>query len=174
MTIRFCPTCRSNVKVEDGFCLLGHSIRLEPMTQSLTELRAEVDAAFDEVDHVFDEARRLIHAGAPQVEQTAPAAEVPAPAALAPTTFAGAPAVLTELAKETAAPTVAPAPAPVSESPPPGSRPSYADLWKRVEGEETGSKDPIASFAPAPRMDWGPSRGSRFRFSLRRNRTAEA
>lgn len=49
MTERYCPKCDTEVEDVGGFCLLGHSLRLRPITASLDELREEVDRAFEEV-----------------------------------------------------------------------------------------------------------------------------
>lgn len=49
MSERYCPRCRAEVADVGGFCLLGHSLRLQPvMDSSLGDLRAEVDRAFEE------------------------------------------------------------------------------------------------------------------------------
>ena len=48
MGIRHCPRCRAEVEDVDGFCLLGHPLRLEAPRDSLTHLRAEVDRAFEQ------------------------------------------------------------------------------------------------------------------------------
>lgn len=45
---RFCPSCHTEVEACDGFCLLGHPLRLEAPTSSISELRAEVDKAFED------------------------------------------------------------------------------------------------------------------------------
>jgi hypothetical protein len=45
---RFCPQCRSEVEDAGGFCLLGHPLRSVAPVASLSELRAEVDRAFEE------------------------------------------------------------------------------------------------------------------------------
>jgi hypothetical protein len=45
---RFCPSCHTEVEARDGFCLLGHPLRLEAPTSSISELRAEVDKAFED------------------------------------------------------------------------------------------------------------------------------
>ena len=47
---RFCPHCKTHVEDVGGFCLLGHSLREVAPTASLTELRAEVDRAFQEAN----------------------------------------------------------------------------------------------------------------------------
>jgi hypothetical protein len=39
--------------------------------------------------------------------------------------------------------------------PPPSQRPS---VWDELDDEPVEATDPITSFAPAPRMDWGPDR----------------
>lgn len=49
MSERYCPKCQADVEDVGGFCLLGHSLRLRPITASLDELREEVDRAFEEV-----------------------------------------------------------------------------------------------------------------------------
>ena len=49
MSERYCPKCQTDVEDVGGFCLLGHSLRLRPITASLDELRQEVDKAFEEV-----------------------------------------------------------------------------------------------------------------------------
>lgn len=45
MNYAYCPTCRAEVQDTGGFCLLGH--RIGAPVASLSELRAEVDSAFD-------------------------------------------------------------------------------------------------------------------------------
>jgi hypothetical protein len=51
---RFCPSCHTEVEERDGFCLLGHPLRLEAPSASLTELRAEVDKAFEAAQAELD------------------------------------------------------------------------------------------------------------------------
>lgn len=41
MALRFCPTCAGEVDSIDGFCMLGHSVKLSAPVQSLTQFRAE-------------------------------------------------------------------------------------------------------------------------------------
>lgn len=48
MTLRYCATCATEVEEREGHCLLGHPLRLQPLTSSLTDLRAEVDKAFEQ------------------------------------------------------------------------------------------------------------------------------
>ncbi len=48
MSERYCSKCRTEVEDVGGFCLLGHSLKLQPpMDSSLSDLRAEVDSAFE-------------------------------------------------------------------------------------------------------------------------------
>lgn len=127
MTVRFCGTCHSEVEEHDGHCLLGHSLRLDPVTTSLDELRTEVDQAFEEAR--FRVATVLVEEG-----------ETPKGPVAAPTVTLSAP----------------PPPPP----PPPAAthRPSYEEMWAAVNEDAKGSNDPMADFAPPPRMDWGPKR----------------
>jgi hypothetical protein len=47
---------------------------------------------------------------------------------------------------------------PTPPPPPPVAQFSEPSVWDEIEGEPMGDNDPITSFAPAPRMDWGPDR----------------
>ena len=49
MSDRFCPRCNATVEDAGGFCLLGHPLREVAPVASLSELRAEVDRAFEDV-----------------------------------------------------------------------------------------------------------------------------
>ena len=55
--------------------------------------------------------------------------------------------------------------APPPPPPPPAlpHRPSYNEMWAALEDDVAGSNDPMADFAPPPRMDWGPKRHLSFR-----------
>jgi hypothetical protein len=121
---RFCPSCSSDVEVTQGHCLLGHSVTAEPSQGSLSELRAEVDKA-------FDEAQVQISGFAPAPKEAAPQPPV----------------------KDREAVPVA-AGSSGMPSPPPDSRP-VQEQWSE-KGDSTDPSDPIALFAPPPRMDWGP------------------
>lgn len=48
MTDRFCPQCQAQVEDAGGFCLLGHRMSEAAPTGSLSDLRAEVDQAFED------------------------------------------------------------------------------------------------------------------------------
>ena len=108
MSDRFCPQCNSEVEDAGGYCLLGHPLRSSAPVASLSELRAEVDRAFEEA----------------RVQVAHALGDAPPP----------------------------PPPASVMLSTP---SPLY-DL-ATPEPASIGA-DPIADFAPAPRMDWGPER----------------
>jgi hypothetical protein len=129
MTMRYCPRCASEVEDVGGFCLLGHPLRLEPLIPSVSHIRAEVDRAFDEVDTAVD--RRT------------PAAE---PALGGSLSAALLPEASLRRDLEQAGPTPPPPPAP------------HRALWESLEEGLADLSDPIATFAPSPRMDWGPER----------------
>jgi hypothetical protein len=118
-TTRFCPVCEAEVEAIDGFCMLGHFLKLESVVPEPSELRAEVDRA-------FEDARAEVAAALSDPE--------PAPDVVA-----------------------------IHEQ--------RASLFASL-GEDLplGASDPIAAFAPPPRMDWGPERVGikRPRFSFRR------
>jgi len=48
MSERFCPRCNASVEDVGGFCLLGHRLSEASSRGTLSELRAEVDQAFEE------------------------------------------------------------------------------------------------------------------------------
>jgi hypothetical protein len=128
MADRYCPSCGTDVEDAGGFCLLGHPLRLEPMTdaETLTDLRAEVDKAFEDAKAQVEEALGDIEVDVPPPP--------PAPSRVAPATDA----------RELDQPGT-----PVR---------SYDDLWRAFEAEAARGEDPITAFAPPPRMDWGPER----------------
>jgi len=117
MTIRHCPRCSAEVDTTDGFCRLGHSVKLAGPVVSPGAFRDELGP----ID------------GGPD----APGVALPPP------------------------------------PPPPdrlGAAPlgRFGALWEEAKAEHLGA-DPIASFAPYPRMDWGPRWP--WRRSLSRRRT---
>ena len=130
MTVRFCDTCHSEVEETEGHCLLGHSVRLDAVTTSLDDLRTEVDSAFDEAS--FRVATVVVEEGeTPKGQDAAPVVSLSAP------------------------------PPPPPPPPPPSGdvrRPSYQEMWAALDKDAETSGDPIADFAPPPRMDWGPKR----------------
>lgn len=141
MSTRFCSTCAGEVEVLDGACMLGHPVRLDAPMSSLAELRAEVDAAFEAARAQVT--TLLVDAPAePQVE-----------ALRQPPRHAG---------EQPGRRAVPPPP------PPPADPVGSLTLPPMPAGTEVALNDPIASFAPAPRMDWGPQEGKLRR--LRRSR----
>ena len=170
MTTRYCHKCAAEVQDHGGYCLLGHSLRLASAVEPLGDLKAEVDA-------VFEEARTEVAsalATAESVTEAATSAPVHVPAeshtSTAEETQTG---VVATMAREWAYPE----PEPVESVEPPSpvvvTRPN---VWKALEQEEANdTHDPIAAFAPPPSMDWGPQKGKlRMRKSLKRMRAQEA
>ncbi|HWC13552.1 MAG TPA: hypothetical protein VG929_03045 [Actinomycetota bacterium] len=137
-TTRHCPRCRTHVEDVGGFCLLGHRLNEAARTGSLTELRAEVDRAFEDAKLQVAAAVQAVAPPPPPIPTAV--TDIPAPAPL---------------------PLAAPAPTAI-EPPPPAAVRLATPL---VVDTEPVAGDPIADFAPAPRMDWGPERhGLRKRF----------
>jgi hypothetical protein len=128
MAERYCTSCGTDVEDAGGFCLLGHPLRLQAMTdaETLTDLKAEVDKAFEDVKVQVEEALGEIEVNMPPPP--------PAPSRVAPATDA----------RELDQPGT-----PVR---------TYDDLWRAFEAEAARGEDPITAFAPPPRMDWGPER----------------
>lgn len=114
MSLRQCPGCRAEVEDVGGFCLLGHPLRHAAPVDSLMNLRAEVERAFEQVSVDVTEVLNQVPVAAGSQ------GDVPPP------------------------------------PPPPPNRP---DPFVELETIVTSSgPDPMADFAPAPRMDWGPER----------------
>lgn len=134
MTHRYCPTCASEVEEVDGFCFLGHPLKLHADPATLTELREEVERAFADTEPAPEHA--LVGVGAR-----------PAPAPQAQPSAAAAPG----------------AQPPAAATPARGSSPPASPASHRPR---PALDDPIAAFAPPPRMDWGPE--SPWRGALRR------
>ena len=156
--IRFCPRCGTDVEEVDGFCLLGHSLRLRAPRESLRDLRAEVDRA-------FEEARQKVSAVlGPPVPAPAPAVPPrvppppPGPARRTPPRGSAARLTADAATRGGAGSARLPPAAPAAPPPPP----PRDDGTRRIEPargrENEGGSDPIAAFAPPPRMDWGPER----------------
>lgn len=165
MAQRFCPRCNAEVEDAGGYCLLGHDLRLEAPVDSLKALRAEVN-------RTFDEARREL-------------ADVMAPAVVATTTIeedldraeaqrlsaarhpAGKAlrldeALVLEGREEVREWSDPAASVRATDEAPATDAPAGHSVWEGLDEAPTLSPgDPIATFAPSPRMDWGPRR-SRF------------
>ncbi|MGI8773549.1 MAG: hypothetical protein ACR2KQ_00850 [Actinomycetota bacterium] len=152
MSVRFCPSCDAEVEVNLGHCLLGHVVRLEPTNGSLSELRAEVDKAFNDAQLQVA-----------SVLMAAPVAPEP-PAAVPVATAMGA----DPLPRSTVHRMIPPPPPP--PPPPLTTTASVAAGLAATSAPRIGA-DPIAEFAPPPRMDWGPQKSKGLKRSLlRRNR----
>jgi hypothetical protein len=138
MAERYCPSCGTDVEDAGGFCLLGHPLRLQAMTdaETLTDLRTEVSKA-------FEDARVQVEEALGEIETTVP----PPP-----------PPSVRQATSRNDAELDDPA-TPVS---------SYDELWRAFEEEAARGEDPITAFAPPPRMDWGPERSRRRRRDLNR------
>jgi hypothetical protein len=196
MTTRFCPGCRSEVEDTGGFCLLGHRLALEAPVASLTALRAEVDDHFESSDLAdalapesfgadtdtdvaatetlasgdWDRIVEPVMAGAVAAPPTPRRVGPPPP----PPPLVKAPA---PVPVPVAAPLSPPPPAPVAPArrvppPPPPPPPVLPSNPASPLYEDRITEDPIASFAPAPRMDWGPEKG-RLKRLARRKRDPE-
>lgn len=72
MTVRYCPSCEQDVEERDGYCLLGHPLRLQPLTNTLSELRSEVDRAFDQAQAEISSALESVTGEIPRVNASAP------------------------------------------------------------------------------------------------------
>jgi hypothetical protein len=134
MTHRYCPTCASEVEEVDGFCFLGHPLKLHADPASLTELREEVERAFERTEPPPERALVGVAARAAAASRTQPSAAA-----------------------------ASGAPRPAAATPARGSSPSASSASPRPR---PALDDPIAAFAPPPRMDWGPE--SPWRGALRR------
>ncbi len=113
MTLRYCPHCAAEVATTDGFCRLGHSVKLLAPVASLDAFSAELGSNDGTT----------------------------------PTAGAGPPPPPERLGM-----------APLGR---------FGALWEAGDLDRPGT-DPIASFAPYPRMDWGPRRPWRRSLSRRR------
>jgi hypothetical protein len=134
MAHRFCPRCNAHVEDAGGYCLLGHP--LVEHDSSLDHLRAEVDKAFE--DARLEVAEALASVTAPEPELVGAMVGAPPPPAAA--TAAGS------------------QPRP-RRMPPPPPPPTRSDEGLAASfGAPLAEDDPIAAFAPPPRMDWGPER----------------
>jgi hypothetical protein len=165
MTQDFCHTCNSEVEDTGGFCLLGHRLRLEaPAVPSVGGLREEVDRAFESVRMEAMESLNAVAAAARPEAGTLPSAPVSvAPAPPAPLAPSPAPTSFTDevesfLARQTSQP--APPPPPPARAVAAPQAPTHARIYRALDAELGPiESDPIAAFAPPPRMDWGPERG---------------
>ena len=166
MTTRFCPGCTEEVEDTGGFCLLGHRLALEAPTASLQELREEIDRSFEGsgMEVSVAEGKSLSVEAEGSLGTLEPAAVMAPPR----------PPVVSEPGREgTARPTRLRR---VPPPPPPPRKPSpRAAVYRELESDVEIEADPIAAFAPPPRMDWGPDkvRLKNRKPGLRRHRSRE-
>ena len=133
MSERYCPKCGTDVEDVGGFCLLGHSLKLASVTDSMGDLRAEVD-------RVFEEVREQVQARIATVTGEIPAVTGPPPPP--PPVEATAAVEAVEEATQT----------------------DLDPLWANFDEDlSPDGPDPIAAFAPSPRMDWGPEKGKKLK-----------
>jgi hypothetical protein len=151
MTSRFCRICDAEVQDAGGYCLLGHSLAVPSGISSLDELRAEVDRTFEEARlQVAAIGEAPVLAAPPIADPRVPIRPLNPPFAIEEaTTVADSPVPIRPLN-----------PAPAPPAPPPAAPTGpWAALSQEIErAAVVGAEDPIAAFAPAPRMDWGPER----------------
>ena len=166
MAQRFCSRCNAEVEDAGGYCLLGHDLRLEAPFDSLKALRAEVNRTFDDARRELADVMAPAGVLATDAGEPAQHAQAEAPASHPQTST---PVRLDEALvveghpiddrewSDARAQDLAPASA--SPPPPPGAHPT---VWEGLDETQSLSPgDPITTFAPSPRMDWGPRR-SRF------------
>jgi hypothetical protein len=171
MTHRFCTRCQAEVEDAGGFCLLGHSLRLEAATDSLSALRAEVNRTFDEAREQLHEVMapaaavaQVVVTPAPITRPEASPSPLPHPPAFVPTpplvTLEDPPEIEVETPAEPDM--VTKAPEPLTADAGVVAHHDHATVWDGLEDSPTLTPgDPIAAFAPSPRMDWGPKRTRR-------------
>jgi hypothetical protein len=164
MAQRFCPRCNAEVEDTGGYCLLGHDLRLEAPVDSLTALRAEVNRTFEEARRELADVMAPAAVLAPEIglgvdraeDEGLSAARHPAGKAIRldealvveghedDREWSDPPAAE---ARDDATPAAASQP------------PAHHTVWEGLEeGPTLSPNDPIATFAPSPRMDWGPRR----------------
>jgi hypothetical protein len=169
MANKFCTRCNAEVEDTGGYCLLGHRLGDAAPGDSLTALRAEVN-------RTFDEARQQL------ADVMAPAAAV-APVIVTPPERMTRPAAVPELAARPSRfvpppPTVelddhleVHAEGPRLEAFDADAPPAHHhSVWDELDDAPLAPGDPIASFAPEPRMDWGPRKA---RFIRKRPRSGQ-
>jgi hypothetical protein len=175
MTTRFCPGCQAEVQDTGGFCLLGHRLALEAPVASLKALREEVEGSFEGSEHLAEQLDAEPWDQVPEPVLASTVASVAAttletpvvPSAAAAAPVREAPVVPT---RRMAPPP--PPPPPRVGPPPPPPPPVLPPNPASPAPSRPSGRDPIADFAPAPRMDWGPEK-ARLKRLRRRNREAQ-
>jgi hypothetical protein len=64
MSFRYCKVCAAEVEDVEGYCLLGHPLKLDPAIPSVAEMRDEVSRALGEARRDFGAAPSEAEAGA--------------------------------------------------------------------------------------------------------------
>ena len=178
MATRYCPRCAGEVEDTGGYCLLGHKLMLEAPSSSLSELRAEVDKAFDDAEREVADALSQVSAELPKVEKDPAEAELH-DVAQGPTREVEPTEVQAELHDVAGGPTpLAPSVyepeeteiAQDADEPMPVAKGRALPAWEELESDFDMEleDDPITNFAPPPRMDWGPRRSRLLRGRLER------
>jgi hypothetical protein len=167
MAQRFCSRCNAEVEDAGGYCLLGHDLRLEAPFDSLKALRAEVNRTFDDARRELADVMAPAAVLAPEIGGPAEDLQLDASGLSASEAHPTYPVRLDE-ALVVEGHTVderewsdarAEDPAPSPAASPPDAHPT---VWEGLDETPSLSPgDPIVTFAPSPRMDWGPRR-SRF------------
>ena len=146
----FCSTCGVPVPEQDG-CKRCHVVASAAPPESLRAIRAEVYKAFDDA--------RLEVTGVMTKVGATVAGSVGGPAPAAPIGRGEGPAVVAPPARRLDVPP----PPPPPPAPGLGSVRRRPNTFSSLREAAPLQGDPIQAFAPAPTMDWGPARWSRFR-----------
>ena len=133
MHVRFCPGCATDVEDVGGFCLLGHRFPAAEASDPISELRAQVDEAFQKVE--TDVAAALDPLGDLARENDL----------LTPSVVPAASDPDDDLTVERLEVT------------------SKALWKPLEDESPLSGTDPIVAFAPSPRMDWGPEKAKKGR-----------
>ena len=136
MSLRFCSRCRADVEDAGGYCLLGHPFPLDT-ADPISDLRAEVDKAFEKIK---------IEIPVSGMASTFQTSRVPSPEPALPAfePYEELRSSDEHLVEEMAQ--------------------SRRDYWSQLRDEDDATiarDDPILSFSPSPRMEWGPSKSRR-------------
>jgi hypothetical protein len=134
LSLRFCARCRADVEDAGGYCLLGHPFP-QDTSDPISDLRAEVDKAFEKIK---------IEIPVSGMASTFQTSSAPSQAAPSFEPYEELRSSDEHLVEEMAQ--------------------SRRDYWSQLRDEVDSSvsrDDPILSFSPSPRMEWGPEKGRR-------------
>ena len=138
MSLRFCSRCRADVEDVGGYCLLGHPLPQDAV-DPISDLRAEVDKAFEKIKI------EIPVTGMASAFKGGGASPAPGSTMEAYEELRGSDEELVEEMAQT-----------------------RTDYWSQLRDEvdvSVSRDDPILSFSPSPRMEWGPEKGRRRRRS---------